>query len=276
MLQAAGGRVRFGDVLRACTYGSTGHVGSAFDLHEINEVIDRNEPMLREFTGLVIAANFSGDVESLKADHASLWRSRFPDVVLLDSPANRGHSIGTSDLDNLLFDYCKSSGRDLLCKSAHDIIIDEAAFDILIEPAQFYFINAVSYDSLAAHGFDRARFDGEFLYPQTTFYVIDTRATDYLVDPELLDRTWAYVNSVPDYNGRVWEYDSGWTCERLLRDAVTRNELTTCSLTTDAQWQEILQFVIDARVTDCSFKGLAINGILHAQPGHPLIATFGT
>lgn len=266
----------FGDVLRACTYGSTGHVGSATDLAEIDQVIDRNEPMLREFTDLVIAANFSGESESLKADHASLWRSRFPDVVLLDSPVNRGHSIGTSDLDNLLFDYCKANGRDLLCKSAHDIILEEAAFAIPVEPAQFYFINAVSYDALAAHDFNLGRFSEEFFYPQTTFYVIDTPATESLVDQNFLDRTWEYVNSVPDYNGRVWEYIPGWSCERLLRDAVVRNKLTTFSLTTDAQWQHILRFVIDARIADCSFKGIAINGILHAQPGYPLIATIET
>lgn len=268
--------MRFGDVLRACTYGSTGHVGSAADLHEIDQAIDRNESMLREFTDIVVAANFSGEVESLRSDHASLWRSRFPDVVLLDSPANRGHSIGTSDLDNLLFDHCKATGRDLLCKSAHDIIIDEAAFDILVEPAQFYFINAVSYDALAAQEFDLRPFSEGFFYPQTTFYVIDVQATDYLIDPILLDRTWEYVNSISGYNGRVWECIPGWTCERLLRDSVTRNELTRCSLTTGAQWQQILQFVIDARITDCSFKGLAINGILHAQPGHPHIATIET
>ncbi len=268
--------MRFGEVLRTCTYGSTGQVGSAADLQAIEQVIDRNEPVLREFADLVIAANFSGEIESLRADHARLWRSRFPDVVLLDSPVNRGHSIGTSDLDNLLFDYCKARGRGLLCKSAHDIVIDEAAFNIPVEPAQFYFINAVSYDALAAHRFDLARFREGFFYPQTTFYVIDTRATDYLVDQGFLDRTWNYVRTLPDYNGRVWEHIPGWTCETLLRNAVVRNRLTTCPLTTDAQWEHILQLVVDARITDCSFKGIAINGILHAQSGHPLIATIGT
>ena len=199
-----------------------------------------------------------------------------PDSGVRVSPVNRGHSIGTSDLDNLLFDYCKARGRGLLCKSAHDIVIDEAAFNIPVEPAQFYFINAVSYDALAAHGFDLARFREGFFYPQTTFYVIDTRATDYLVDQGFLDRTWNYVRTLPDYNGRVWEHIPGWTCETLLRNAVVRNRLTTCPLTTDAQWEHILQLVVDARITDCSFKGIAINGILHAQSGHPLIATIGT
>lgn len=269
------GRIPFSKVLRACTYGSAGHVATQADLQAIEEAIDGNEPILREFAELVVVANFSGEGESLRTAHDALWRARFPSCVILHSQVNRGHSIGTSDLDNLLFDYCKESGRNWLCKSAHDVRIDEAALEIPVEPAQFYYLNAVSFDGLAAHEFNLEPFCEGFLYPQTNFYAIDVRATDYLVDRGLLDRTWEVVQSTPDYSGRVWEVVPGWSCEALLRDAVRRNRLTTCSLTTADQWRQILQLVIDRRIVDCSFKGIRINGIWHAQPGYPLIATIG-
>lgn len=265
----------FGDVLRSSTYASTGHLASPDDLDAIAEAIDHNEPILREFAELVVVANVSGAGASLRAAHDALWRSRFPDCVLLESQVNRGHSIGTCDLDNLVFDYCKTNGRKWLCKSSHDIHLDDAAFRIPVESAQFYFLNAVSYDALAQHGFDLNPFSSQFLYPQTNFYVIDVPATDYLVEPNLLDRTWEVVQSMPGYRGRVWEVIPGWSCEALLAQAVRRNGLTTCSLTSPDQWAEILRLVIDRRITDCSFKGIRINGIHHAQPGYPFIASIG-
>lgn len=265
-----------GHVLRTCTYGSTGHVGSLDDLRALDKALTLNERLLREFPEIVVAANFSGEADALRGEHDQLWRSRFPEVVLLDSPVNRGHSIGSSDLDNMLFDYCRARGREMLCKSSHDILIDPVAFHIPVDSAQFYFINAVSYDAVAQYHFDLDRFCDDFFYPQTTFYVINVRSTDYLVDADFLDRTWDYVRRVPDYNGRIWEYIPGWACESLLKGAVERNSLTTCSLTTAEQWRDILELVVRDRITDCSFKGIRINGIMHAQPGHPFVATIGS
>lgn len=253
----------FGSIIGASAYGSIGFVRDHADLEVLERRLQHNLPVLERFKGIVVAANFGHDSRSLRADHAAIWRHRFPESSIIDSPFNRGHSIGTSDLDNMVFDHCKAMGYQWLCKSAHDILLDEGVLRIPVQPADFYFINAVSFDALKQHGFDLTAFTHGFFFPQTNFYAIDVTKVDYLIDPRFLDRTWERVQAIEHYNDRIWEHIPGWSCELLLREAVVRNGLARCSLTTDEQWEQILQVVIEQQITDCSFKGMRINGIQH-------------
>jgi hypothetical protein len=205
------------------------------------------------------------DTTDLRRANRDLWRDHFPDCVLIDSPINRGHSIGTADLDTALFDWCKSAGERWLCKSANDIALASRVLDIPVTDAQFYFINAVSYDALAQRDFDLTCFEGDFFYPQGTFWTMDTTAIDTLVDRSFLDASWRVVSRIPDYNGRIWEHLPGWACERLLANAVRRSGLNRCSLLTPEQWGEVLELTVAERITDCSLKGIEVNGICHTQ-----------
>jgi hypothetical protein len=183
---------------------------------------------------------------------------------------NRGHSIGTADLDNLLFDHCKAAGIRRLCKSANDVLLSASVLSVEVDEADFYYLDAVSYDALAERDFDLTAFAGPaFFFPQTTFYAIDVSRTDHLVDKAFLDRSWRIVNQTPGYNGRIWEYIPRWSCELLLRKCVTRNHLTRCRLLSDQQWAQVLALVRDLRITDCSLKNVTVNGICHAHPDDP-------
>ena len=191
-----------------------------------------------------------------------------PGCTLLDSATDRGHSIGTADLDNLLFDHCKATGARRLCKSAVDVLLDASLLDTEVDAVQFHYLNAVSYDALAEHGFDLAPFTGDrFFFPQTNFYVIDVTATDHLVDRDFLDRSWDVVNRIPGYDGRIWEHIPGWSCEQLLRRCVLRNRLTRRHLLSDEQWAQVLALTLERRLTDCSLKNVAVNGICHVHEG---------
>lgn len=259
--------MEFGEVIAGSVYGTTGYLAGAADLVALERVIAANAEVLQRFAGVVVATNY-GDAgrDDLVAANARLWHTYVSDAVLLDSPINRGHSIGTSDLDNLLFDHCKARGVDWLCKGANDVLLDEQVMAIPVRAADFYYLNAVSYDALRQHDFGLELFaSDDFFFPQTTFYAINVAATDFLVDREFLDRSYAVVGRIPDYNGRIWEYIPGWTCEHLLRQAVLRNGLTRCHLMSQRQWRQVLALVVERRITDCSFKGLAINGICHAH-----------
>lgn len=259
----------FGDVLRRCTYGSTGYIDSESALSDLEATLRRNLPVLGEFRRVAVATNFAegGETGRLARTHEQLWRDLFPDVALLNSATNRGHSIGTADLDNMLFDHCKATGDPWLCKTANDVWLDQSVLGIEVTDAQFYYFNAVAYAALAKSGFELERFTvaGGFLYPQTNFYVIDVHATDYLVDKDFLDRSWAYVRTIPEYNGRIWEYIPGWACEALLAECVRRNRLSTCHLATPTQYEAVLAWVLEQQIEDCSHKGLRINGVCHAQ-----------
>ena len=258
--------MRFGDIVALSVYGTTGLLAGRADLEALEVAIRHNLPVLREFRQIMVATNYAGvDRGALSDANVRLWQSFFPDVVLMDSTINRGHSIGTSDLDNALFDSCKSSGVPWLCKGANDLLLDDSLLDVNVREAQFHYLNAVSYAALRQNDFDLTKFGSGFLYPQTTFYAIDVEATDYLVDKESLERSGRIVQRIPDYNGRIWEYIPRWSCEYLLRQCVLRNGLTTSHLVNDAQWQQVMRVVVERQIEDCSFKGLRINGICHAQ-----------
>ena len=260
--------MRFREVISGCVYGTTGYVAAPGDLEVLERNIRHNLPVLQRCTGVVVATNYGGEEPGrLAAANAALWRRHVPGCVLLDSPLNRGHSIGTADLDNLLFDHCKAAGIRRLCKSANDVLFSAPVLAIEVDEADFYYLDAVSYDALAAHGFDLSAFTSTaFFFPQTTFYVIDVGKTDHLVSREFLDRSWAIVQRIPGYDGRIWEHIPRWSCELLLRKCVLRNRLTRFRLLTDEQWAEVLALVQRQRITDCSLKNVTLNGICHAHP----------
>jgi hypothetical protein len=258
--------VKFVDVLSEAVYGITGYVANLGDIAVAERVVIHNLAILGTFKQVVVATNYSeGCPDALRQSHREMWRRQLPDCVLLDNGHNRGHSIGTADLENLLFDYCRAAGRRWLCSGASDMLLAAEVLDIPVHPADFYYLNAVSYDALRQHDFQLSLFTDNFFFPQTTFYAINTNAADTLYDRARLDAAWRQVRAIPDYNDRIWEYLPGWSCERQLRDSVLENQLTRCHLMSDEQWQRVLAVVVAQSISDCSFKGLSINGICHGQ-----------
>jgi hypothetical protein len=259
--------LRLGDVLSRAAFGTIGYLAAPDDLERLERYIVHNLPVLRACAGVVVATNYGGETrDELAAEVHAVWRRHVPECVLLDSPLDRGHSIGTCDLDNLLFDHCKAAGVRTLCKTADDVLLDPSVLDIQVADAGLYYLNAVSYDALAEHEFDLARFAGDrFFFPQTNFYVIDVSKTDYLVDKRFLDLSWTVVNRIRSYDGRIWEHIPRWSCELLLRKCALRNRLTRCHLMSDDQWARVLALVHERRITDCSLKNVRVNGICHVH-----------
>jgi hypothetical protein len=150
--------------------------------------------------------------------------------ILITSETNRGHNFGTADLDNLVFDYCKLANEEWLCKSANDIIVQELILNKKIEEADFYYINGIGYGGMIEYNFDFDRILNENFYPQTNLYFINVNKTDYLTDKIYLDETYQYSLIIPNYNGKIWEYVSGWSCEDILKQCVKRNNLSKYNL----------------------------------------------
>ena len=144
-------------------YGTTGYLVEPQDLDLLERTILRNLPVLQSFRQVIIATNYGGaNQDELVSGNSSLWRRYFPDCVILDSPLNRGHSIGTSDLDNLLFDHCKVTGIRWLCKGANDILLDERVLEIPVSDGTFYYLDAASYSALRQQDFNLDGFTTSF------------------------------------------------------------------------------------------------------------------
>jgi hypothetical protein len=252
------------EVINRSAYGTIGYVESPRDVQVLERYILHNLPILREFTKIIVATNYGPESRAeLAAFNSETWLRHFPECVVLDSERNRGHSIGTCDLDNLLFDHCKANGIEWLCKGANDVLLGAPVLEIEVQGADFYFLNAIAAGAMRRFDDDPERIGAELFYPQTNFYVIDVGKTDFLVDKELLDRSHAIVSAIPGYSGKIWEYIPNWSCENLLRKCVVRNRLTSCHLMDAEQFSRLLQVVRERGIEDCSHKNVEINGICH-------------
>jgi hypothetical protein len=257
------------ELINKSVYGTIGYITSQDDIDLLESYILYNLPVLKEFKQIVVATNYGS---SFQNENSQLWKKYFPNSIVIDSEINRGHNHGYTDLDNLVFDWCKENNEEWLCKAANDVIFDNSIFEKEVDEADFYYMNGVGYGGMIPFNFDFEKIIDEAFYPQTNFYFINVFKTDFLNDKAFLDETYDYIQTIPDYNGRIWEYIKGWSCEDLLKNCVERNNLSKLHLIPLEKYRILLQVVKDNVIHDCSHKNIMIEGICHfPNHDHPII-----
>ena len=247
-------------------YGTIGYISSKDDLDLLEQYIIYNLPVLKEFKKIVVAVNYGkGAYPSLALLSNKLWTKYFPNCSYFNNPVNRGHNFGTADLDNILFQYCKSYNYEWLCKSSNDTLLQSSVLDKEIDEADFYYLNGIGYGGMEKYNYDFNRIINEDFYPQTNFYFINVSKTDYLNDKSYLDITYDYIKTIPDYNGKIWEYIQGWSCEGFLKQCVERNNLKKHHLISEEKYTQLLNAVKQYQIHDSSHKNIMIEGICHFQ-----------
>jgi hypothetical protein len=243
-------------------YGTIGYISSQDDIDLLESYILYNLPILKEFKQIVVATNYNIPLQN---ENIQLWKKHFPNCIILDSEINRGHNFGTADLDNLVFNWCKENNEEWLCKGANDIIFQEPILDINIEEADFYYLNGISYETLYLNNFDYKQIQQNHFYPQTNFYFINTLKCDYLNNTQYLDETYEYSKTIDNYNGKIWEYIKGWSCEDFLKNCVNRNNLKTQYLLNEEEHNQLCSVININKIGDPSHKNIMIKGICHFQ-----------
>lgn len=260
-------------LINKSVYGTIGYISSQEDLDLLEQYIIYNLPVLKEFKRIAVFTNYKDYSNTdLILKNNALWTKYFPNCVYINNPINRGHNFGTADLDNIIFDYCKSYNIKWLCKSANDIILQESILDKEIEDADFYYMNGIGYGGMVPYNFDIQQIIEKEFYPQTNFYFIDVSKTDYLTNKTYLDETYNYISNIPEYNGKVWEYIKGWSCEELLKQCIDRNNLTKYHLVCQEKYIILLEVIKRNNIHDCSHKNIMVEGICHFQyPNQPIL-----
>ena len=183
---------------------------------------------------------------------------------------NRGHGLGTADLDNVVFDWCKENNIKWLCKSANDIIIQELILDKEIEEADFYYMNGIGYGGMEYfYQFDFNKIIDKDLYPQTNFYFINVSKTDYLNNKQHLDEIYNITKNINTPNPELQGFRG---CENSLKDCVERNSFLKYHLISKEKYLYLLKIIKNYNIHDPSHKNLMIEGICHFQfPNQPII-----
>jgi hypothetical protein len=243
-------------------YGTIGYISSLEDINLLESYILYNLPILKEFKQIIVATNYLGNFQN---QNDQLWKKYFPDCILINLDKNRGHNFGTADLDNIIFNYCKSHDIEWLCKSANDILFNSTVLDNTIEEADFYYLNGISYEDLYKNNFNYENIFNSHFYPQTNFYIINVSKCDYLNNNKYLDKTYEQMLSIVNYNGKIWEYISGWSCENFLKQCVIRNNLSKQYLLNLFESNRLCNAINLYKIGDPSHKNIMIKGICHFQ-----------
>jgi len=246
--------------------GIVEHISSDSKLEDLEQYIKSNKPMFDKFKGVIVASNYAYDVH-IERTH-KLWREYFPNANFVDLDANRGHTFGTLDLDGAIFDFCKANDIDWLCKLNDDmLLLAECGWEDgdVPDDADFCYYNGIGFGGMPKYDFDIDRIVKEDFYPQTTAYFINTTKLPELHSKDEVNEVYDYVQSLENYNGKVWEHKEGFTCEDLLKRSVLENELVLHHLTKPDTYIRLLEFVKANNIHDCSHKQLIIDGVLHYQ-----------
>ena len=243
-------------------YGAMGYLGSQQDLDLLEQYILYNLPIIKEFKQVIVATNYGAPLQD---QNSQLWKKYFPSCILIDSQVNRGHNHGYTDLENLLFDWCKDNDKEWLCKVSNDIIFDASILEKQVEEADFYYMNGIGYGGMVPFDFNFEKIIDEVFYPQGNFYFMNVSKCDFISNKAYLDETYEYIQTIPNYNGRIWEYIQGWSCEDLLKQCVERNNLSKFHLIPLEKYHTLLEFIKDNNIHDCSHKNIMIEGVCHFQ-----------
>jgi hypothetical protein len=253
-------------LINKSVYGTIGYITSNKDIDLLEQYIVYNLPILKEFKKIIVATNYLDYSNTeLILKNNKLWIKYFPNCSYINNVINRGHNFGTADLDNIIFDYCKIYNIEWLCKAANDVIFEESILDKEIGDADFYYMNGIGYGGMVKYDFDFDKIIEEDFYPQTNFYFINVSKTDYLNNKEYLDETYNKTQTTPDYNGRIWEYFQGWSCEDFLKHCVNRNNLSKEHLISQENYRILLNVVKNYNIHDCSHKNIMVEGVCHLQ-----------
>jgi hypothetical protein len=247
------------ELINKSYYGVIGYISSNEDLSITEQYIIYNLPILKEFKQIIVTTNYSGNFQT---QTSQLWKKYFPECIIINSEVNRGHNHGNADLDNLIFDYCKKENIKWLCKSANDIILSESLLTKEIDNADFYYLDGISYNDLYLTNFNYDEVLNTHFHPQTNFYFIDVSKCDYLNNKQYLDDTFEQIKHIPDYNGKIWEYIDGWSCEGFLRKCIERNNLQKYYLAKNKH-NKLCDTIKMYQIGDPSHKNIMIEGICH-------------
>jgi len=247
-------------LINKSVYGTIGYISSQDDIDLVEQYLVYNLDILKEYKLVIVATNFKN--KDLISPYKNMW-DKYLNCVLLTPSFNRGHNFGTADLDNLLFDYCKDNNIEWLCKSANDIILTNEVLDINIDKADFYYLNGIGYGGMIKYNFDFEKIIFQDFYPQTNFYFINISKADYLNDKKYIDDTYNESLKISNYNGKIWEYITDWSCEHFLKQCVERNNLSKYHLVSEDKYITLLNVIKQNKIQDSSHKNIMVNGICH-------------
>ena len=243
-------------------------------MDKLNLFMQYNADLIKQFPHVIISTNSLDDtsIHTINLYH-NTWRKLVPNCIILNSTVNRGHMLGTIDLEEVILKYVKRELPEVryLWKSMDDVITTSDLLDLDVEEAEFYYLPGFSYESIQKAGGKQnlhkvyQTFDSGVYTPQTTFFILDVTNIDTIYGNDI-DTKIAIYEEVKARNPSVkpWEvpFNTKFDCETHL--GRTTKDLKKYCLLKD-QFEDLLDMVEVNKIGDPSHKNIYFEklGVCH-------------
>lgn len=247
------------NIITKATYSCIGHLSNESDLEKFGSYLLFNWPVLKYFKELIYVVNYNEESKQYLSQLEYILKEH--NIKLIDAGLSLGHSVGAALNDNLAI---KHSNNKWVCKSTVDVIFKKSILNIEVsDNIDFYYLNGIGFGGMEKYDFNYDTIIEKDFYPQTNFYFINKSKIDFLNDEKYILETNDYLNKIPDYNGRPWEFIPNWSCEDFLKNCVLRNNLTKEHLICQDSYRKLLKLIENFNIHDPSHKNMMIDGICH-------------
>lgn len=246
-------------------YGCIGYVENHLvnpddSIGRIIYYINLSKESLVQFKDVLFAFNWAEFHQPHIDKLESEVKKVLPHALFIHLKSNRGHNFGTVDLDQTVFDYCNYNNIQWLCKSSIDMVLMSSCLDRIVSDSDFYYLPALSYESAI-----KLEFNYDYSLPQTNLYIVNLNKIENktIINMDYIDKTWSQIHNIRGYNGKIWEYISGWSCEEFLNNFVIKNKLSKSQLITLDEYNKLKDIILFNKVGDPSHKNIQVGDFIH-------------
>ncbi len=247
------------DLLPKSAFGTIATIVDESSLDKLQLFLNYNRDVVSEFKHIILSINvMDGVSEEIVEEYIQQWQQIHSNVKIIRADRNRGHMLGTIDLEEAILKYLKETklGVKYLWKSMDDVLIGPEILDVKVESVEFYYLPSISFETLEKN---------LPVVPQTTFYIIDITKIDTLYGNDVETKWTAYIQTKTANSAlKPWEmkFDIKFDCETHLYRTV--KNLTNYNLIR-MDLDKLIKHITDYKIGDPSHKNIYFDslGICH-------------
>ncbi len=243
------------EILPRSIFGTIATVIDESSITKLKTFLAYNEDALNRFNKIVLVINWNDDVDQDIVDrYQEEWMHVHPAVQIDWVFENRGHMIGTIDLEDALLKHIKKHYPECkyLWKSMDDVLISENIFDVEVPVADFYYLPSISYE--------KVEMKSKYI-PQTTFFILNISEIDNLYGDDVEQKWMIYKKQLAkNPNIKPWEidFDVKFDCENHL-DRTVGNLKRYCLIEKDLV--PLCKLILEYKIWDPSHKNIFFDSI---------------
>lgn len=250
-------------------YTSIGYINSKETVELYAMYLQQNAECIKNCKYIYICVN-SDDI-LLFNQFAKTVFDIFPDAVVDKYSINRGHTVGTMDLDNACMKYASKLDCEYIIKTSLDIIYTNELLNIEVpNDVDFYYYNNIGASVTENKNIIDDIMNKQYFYPQTNFYIIRNKI-NCIYDNDYINKGYELYCIYKQGEETPWQTLSRinyvpFCCEQLLANKINELNMSTYLLTSKQTVIKLIDTINKYTIHDGSHKNITysdLGGLCH-------------